>query len=279
MSKNGIDGISAGEISVWPQGSPGVVDDLLPDGLFGYLNEQVLWLRHDAMRDSRSALRVPEGISWKGKPRAERRPPESHNYQVGQEWRRSENSLRFEACPISSPAVPSPGTISGSVDILDEDLVKVAVALTNVSMGPLEEVTCHFCMNHRRAPLLGRRVFALSNEGWVDFTKYVSSGPYLHYHFTNNENLKALPAIISPILVSETVSERGTPFVSVIGSEFACSLMSNVSWPCTDVSVSFGTVHPGESSTRDIYVGLGFREKDDWIVRISDRFSGDEKDD
>jgi len=273
MSQHDDHGISGGSIDIWPQGSPGATDDLLPDGGFGYLNEQVLWLRHGAMRDSRSALRVPEGIHWAGKGRVEDPTAQSHNYQVGQHWRRCDNRLLFEACPISAPLAPAPGAISALVEIVDDDLVRVGVALTNASQQALSDVQCHFCFNHRRAPLLGRRVFAFSTGGWVDFGQYVSSEPFRYYGFNNEKNVNGLPAITCPALFSETVFEGGIPFVSVIGSEFASCLASNVSWPCTDLYVSFGTIHPGETCTRRLFVGLGRGTKDDWLDRMSSRFS------
>ena len=49
----------------------------------------------------------------------------------------------------------------------------VRVTIANTSEQPLDTVTCHFCFNHRRAPLLGRNIVAASTEGWVDFNRYV----------------------------------------------------------------------------------------------------------
>ncbi len=60
-------------VEVWPQGGPSDHDGVTPDGRAGYLNEQVLWVRHSALEDSRCLLRVPEGVGWAGKTVSRRR--------------------------------------------------------------------------------------------------------------------------------------------------------------------------------------------------------------
>lgn len=265
--------ISVGDITVWPQGSAGATDDLLPDGGFGYLNEQVIWFRHEAMKDSRSALRVPEGVHWTTKRRVDDHRPERHNYQIGQDWQKRRNALLYESCPITTPLDPSPGTISATVDSAPDNLVLVRMTLANTSEQPLDAVICHFCFNHRRAPLLGRNIIAASTDGWVDFNQYVASEPFRGYNFNGKDNPQQLPAITHPILLSETVFQDGGSFVSAIGSESACAISSNVEWPCTDINVSFGTIDPGQSSTRDIFIGLGPGTKEEWFDRLLRQFS------
>lgn len=266
--------ISSGALTIWPQGEPGGTDDLLPDGKFGYLNEQVLWIRHRAMADSRSALRVPEGVGWKGKRRLERGEAcraALHHYQVGQAWRRTGGRLAYADCPISYPFGPSPGALSATVELEEEEMVRVEMVVANTGGEPLQEVSCHFCLNHRRAPLLGRQVFAMADAGWVDFGAYVYNAPFRQFFFSGRENVAGLPLIAQPALFSEAVCEGGT-FTSAIGSKAALSIMSNAQWPCTDLTLGFGDLEPGESAARAFVIGLGIAGKDAWLERLAGRF-------
>ena len=265
--------IAAGDITVWPQGPPDATDDLQPDGGFGYLNEQVLWFQHDAMPDSRSALRIPEGISWAAKQRVDAHTAQSHNYQIGQQWTAHNGTLRYDNCPISAPRGPSPGTISATVCGHQHDLMRVRMTIVNTSDRPLEAVTSHLCFNHRRAPLLGRHIFAASTDGWVDFNQYVDSEPFRGYNFNAQTRPKHLPAITHPILISETIHPHAGSFASAIGSASACSIMSNIEWPCTDLNVDFGAIAPKQTSTRDIFIGIGPGTKEQWFKTLQRNFS------
>lgn len=262
--------ISSSRIDVWPQGKPAEIDDLRPDGGFGYLNEQVLWIRHSDMKDSRSALRVPETVKWEGKEEA--KEPAQY-YQVGQCWRHSGDKLLFEKCSISCSSGRSPGVIASAVEIVEDEILRVEIAIGNKADAALKQTECHFCLNHRRAPLLGRRLSAYSSNNWVDFHKYRSPdrAGWLFYHFTDGHNDDELPSITAPILFSETVCETGV-LTSAIGASWAKYICSNTIWPCTDICIDFATINPGQSCSRELFVGLGLLSKDDLLERISAHF-------
>ena len=47
--------------------------------------------------------------------------------------------------------------------------------------------------------------------------------------------------------------------------------MSNHTAPCTDTGLNFGTIQPGESLTRRLFIALGFASKDAWLKSMSKR--------
>ncbi len=261
--------ISSPQIDVWPQGKPSQVDDLLSDGQFGYLNEQVLWIRHKAMEDSRSALRVPEFVRWAGKKGAD---PGKHYqaYQVGQSWQSSNNRLLFEKCPISYSHGESPGKLAATVEFIEDDILQVELEIENLSRNRIEEALCHFCLNHRRAPLLGRNQFAHCDDGWMDFAKYEDdeSKGWRQYYFDRSKNYKELPDIAEPLLFSETVSENGL-FTSVIGSPQAEYICSKTSWPCTDICIDFGDIDSDQTCARRIFISFGYQTKDHFLEKMA----------
>ena len=266
--------LSSGAVELWGQGRPGKLDGITPDGRQGHMNEQVIWVRHTGLDDHRSAFRVPEGIGWRGKRmvRVDQLTPTNHHYQIGQDWRRSSDRLEFTDCPISDMFDRSPGTVAATVEFVEDEVVRMEMAITNTQEGPLEAVKVQFCWNHRRAPLLGRRIFAMSDSGWADFSRYIVDPPFRKYHFVvedpSEENPKELLQITRPLILSEALHENGV-FATAIGSEDAKYIMSNWEPPCTDTALHFGTIQPGESERRSLFLGLGFATKDDWLARMS----------
>ena len=272
MSQAGKIVLSSDKLDLWPQGPPGKIDGISPDGRQGHQNEEVIWIRHKELDDCKSAFRVPEGIGWQGKQmvRIDQLTPTNHHYQIGQEWRLSGGKLHYDNCPISDMFGPSPGRVSASMELVDEEIVRMEMVLANDSESPLRGVNVHFCFNHRRAPLLGREIFAMSDIGWVDFSRYLVDDPFRKYHFIGQENPNAWVPITRPLLFSETNHEKGM-FTSVIGSSDATDIMSNHTAPCTDTGLHFGTIQPGESLTRQLFIALGFASKDAWLERMSER--------
>ena len=262
--------ITTGKLTVWPQGEPSEIDDLTADGHFGFLNEQVLWIRHADMPDSRSALRVPESVGWKGKQRVEGSKAGKHHYQDGQQWRVEGGRLVYDDCPIGNAWGESPGSVSAEAELVEEEVLRVRVVVENGGEETLENVTSHFCLNHKRAPLLGEQVYGWAKDTWVDFEPYVSHNPYRHFFFEGRENPADLPRLTERMLLSEAAWPGG-PFVTVIASRAARDVMSNYAWPCTDVTLSFGDVEPGGYSREEIYVGVGQGSKDAWRERIKRR--------
>tara|TARA_B100000949_G_scaffold178892_1_gene159797 strand:- start:108 stop:569 length:462 start_codon:yes stop_codon:yes gene_type:complete len=146
------------------------------------------------------------------------------------------------------------------------------MAISNTGERPLEDVKAQFCWNHRRAPLLGREIFAMSDSGWADFSRYIIDPPFRKYHFVvedpSEENPKELLPITRRLLFSETLHEKGV-FATAIGSGDAKYIMSNWEAPCTDTGLHFGIIQPGESASRSLFLGLGFATRNDWLRRMS----------
>jgi hypothetical protein len=236
------------------------------DSYFGYLKEQILLVQNTDV-EGVSALRVPEAVGWLGKKRVGRPVPQRHPYQVGQKWRCDGRRLYYENCPLTYFSGPSPGTISCSVGFLTDEIIKVRVTLTASTEGKIEQARCHFCFNHRRAPLLGRGVFARAGEEWVDFERYVSESTYQKFNFSREESHTTLPAITERALYSESERE-GMWFGCAIWSRHAEALVSNWMLPCTDVKVDFGDIEPGASVTRVLFVGVGPGGRDEWRKRV-----------
>ena len=274
MTDKVVPTIKKGMISVWPEGKSMVVDSLTPEGSTSYLNEQVLWIRHQEMADSRCLLRVPEGLGWEGKQliRVDKLSSTHHHYQVDQDWRLVDDLLLYQDCPISTVTGTSPGMISTTVDVIKPGVVRLNMTVTNTTPELLKEVSAHFCLNHRRAPLLGRSIYARAEDRWVDFRRYhryFSVDPeVIQYQFDGGDNPKEMPAITEPMLFSESVHESGS-FISAIASNAATRIMSNIKWPCTDIDVDFGTVLFGRPVTRTVFVGLGIGTRDTWYSTIS----------
>ncbi|MDP6063977.1 MAG: hypothetical protein QGI49_04215 [SAR202 cluster bacterium] len=261
-------------IELWPQGHPSETDGLTPEGRWGFLNEQVVWVSHNSLDDSRSAIRIPEGLGWHGRRRIA--PSElaagNHHYQEGQQWSLSEDGLQYRDCPISNAFGPSPGLVSARVELVDEEIVRIGIAVENDSGRPLENVTVHVCFNHRRSPMLGRRLFVQTASGWTDFRQYhqyfVTNSDSIRYDLRGERNPGALPRVTQPLLFSETVHEKAD-FVSVIGSRDATAIASNITWPCTDATLDFGDLLPRARTERDLYIGLGPGSRDAWLDRMA----------
>lgn len=263
--------IASPQLQVWPQGKPSQVDDLRPDGHFGYLNEQVLWIRHQAIDDSRSALRVPETIRWAGKKKGDE---PSENYQVGQCWESRSNKLLLDKCPLSYAYGESPGRLSAIVEFVHDESLQIEFTVENISKNRMEQVACHFCLNHRRAPLLGRRLFVSCSGQGRDFSKYIDTerNGWRRYAFNESTTHGDLPEVTEPLLFSETVIQDGC-FTSVIGSAQASYLSSNTAWPCTDIGIDFGDIDSGRATASRIFVSFGHRPKDYFLQRMGSLIS------
>jgi hypothetical protein len=258
-------------IELWPQGGPSNTDGVTPEGRWGFMNEQVLWIRHVALEDSRSLLRIPEGLAWAGKHRVVPSALGKDN-QNGQHWSLSDNGLEYRECPITNLFGPSPGKVSARAELLDEEIVKITVGVESAGDRPMEAVSAHVCFNHRRSPMLGRRLYVRTTSGWTDFRQYhqffVTDSESIRYDLRGGDNLSALPEIAQPLLFSETVHESGS-FVSVIGSRHASGIASNITWPCTDATLGFGDLRPGERIQRELFIGLGPGTRDAWLDRMT----------
>ena len=167
---------------------------------------------------------------------------------------------------------PSPGLVSARVELVDEEIVRIGIAMENDSGRPLENVTVHVCFNHRRSPMLGRRLFVQTASGWTDFRQYhqyfVTDSDSIRYDLRGEGNPGALPKVTQPLLFSETVHEKDD-FVSVIGSRDASAIASNITWPCTDATLDFGDLLPRARTERDLYIGLGPGSRDAWLDRMA----------
>jgi hypothetical protein len=275
--------ISAGKLTLWPGDNKSKTDGLMATGWFSYLGETVVWIKHADMEDHRWPLRVPEGVHWKGKISYKlgvttsikeitkktkvERPPKVY-YQCGQVWQRAEGKLFYKDCPIHYTEGPSPGFISATVEVLKPDLIQVSFTIKNTTKDSLEEVSASFCFNHRRAPLMGHQIFAQANDEWVDFNPYYLQGPYRKFLFNQDAVIDSgLAPITMPALFSETIHDQGM-FGTVIASPDAASIMSNEDWPCTDLTLDFGTIAAGEASTKKLYLGLGLGGKERWLKEV-----------
>ena len=262
-------------LEVWLQGGPSDFDGVTPDGRAGYLNEQVLWVRHAALADSRCLLRVPEGVGWAGKRRiaASALSGDNHHYQVGQRWSLSDGGLEYRDCPVSYMFGESPGRLSARVELVGDEILKIGLTVESSPERPMEAVSAHVCFNHRRSPMLGRKLYVRAEPGWVDFRQYhqffAIESDFIRYDLRGVGNPPALPELAEPLLFSETVSEGGGAFVSAIGARHALSIASNIVWPCTDATLDFRDLRPGEQVRRDLFVGLGPGTRDAWLERMT----------
>ena len=262
-------------VELRPQGGPSDFDGVTPEGRAGYLNEQVLWIRHAGLEDSRCLLRVPEGVSWAGKHRLSPSTlsKNNHHYQTGQQWSLSDDGLEYRDCPVTNMFGDSPGRVSARVELVDDEIVRIALTVESRPDRPMEAVSAHVCFNHRRSPLLGRELYVRTASGWVDFRQYhqffAIESDFIRYDLRGGNNPDALPELTEPLLFSETVHEGGGSFVSVIGSRDALAIASNIVWPCTDATLDFGDLGPGERARRDLFVGLGPGPRDDWLGRMT----------
>ena len=263
-------------VELWPQGGPSDCDGVTPDGRTGYLNEQVLWIRHARLQDSRCLLRIPEGVSWEGKHRLapSALSKDNHHYQIGQQWSLSGNGLEYRDCPVTNMFGESPGRVSARVELVDDEIVEIGLTVESGPDRPMNAVSAHVCFNHRRSPMLGRRLYVRAASGWVDFRQYHQffgiDSDFIRYDLRGGNNPSALPEVTEPLLFSETVHENGGSFVSVIGSRDALAIASNIVWPCTDATLDFGDLRPGERVRRDLFIGLGPGSRDDWLDRLTD---------
>ena len=262
-------------VELWPQGGPSDFDGVTPDGRAGYLNEQVLWIRHAGLEDSRCLLRVPEGVSWTGKHRLSPSTlsRDNHHYQAGQQWSLSDKGLEYSDCPVTNMFGESPGRVSARVEPVDDEIVRIGLTVESRADGPMNAVSVHVCFNHRRSPMLGRELYVRTASGWVDFRQYhqffAIESDFIRYDLRGGNNPAALPELTEPLLFSEAVHEGGGSFVSVIGSRDALAIASNIVWPCTDATLDFGDLGPGERARRDLFVGLGPGPRDDWLDRMT----------
>lgn len=263
-------------VEVWPQGGPSDFDGVTPDGRAGYLNEQVLWMRHAGLPDSRCLLRVPEGVGWAGKHRLSPSTlsKDNHHYQTGQRWSLSDGGLEYRDRPVTNMFGQSPGRLSARVELVDDEVLRIALTVESRPDRPMEGVSTHVCFNHRRSPMLGRELYVRTESGWVDFRQYhqffAIESDFIRYDLRGLNNPPALPELAEPLLFSETVHEDGGSFVSVIGSRDALAIASNIVWPCTDATLDFRDLRPGEQVRRDLFVGLGPGSRDDWLERMTD---------
>ena len=261
-------------VEVWPQGGPSDHDGVTPDGRAGYLNEQVLWVRHSGLEDSRCLLRVPEGVGWAGKTRLSPSTlsKDNHHYQVGQRWSLSDGGLEYRDIPVSNMFGESPGRLSARVDLADDETLRIALTVESGPDRPMEAVSTHVCFNHRRSPMLGRELYVRAETGWVDFRQYYQffriESDFIRYDLRGLDNPPALPELAEPLLFSETAHEGGS-FVSVIGSRDALAIASNIVWPCTDATLDFRDLRPGEQVRRELFVGLGPGSRDAWLERMT----------
>jgi hypothetical protein len=253
------DQIASDLLVLWPQGPPSKTDGL--HDTFGFLNEQVVWFRHENS-PGRSALRVPEFVKWEGW----ERPSVARGYQVGQQWQQNKGSLSFENCAINYQK--SPGSLSARVEIVEEEVVRITMTVLNREETALEGVSSHLCWNHFRHEPLGKAVWARAGEEWVDFTKYVSHGPYRHFYFDRDPGTNAGPDLSVRALFTE-YERGGQTFGAFIAASQAKSLMSNVDWPCTDLNVDFGTIGSGEKVSRQVFVGMGLHDRSHWLEVIN----------
>ena len=262
-------------VEVWPQGGPSDYDGVTPDGRAGYLNEQVLWIRHAGLEDSRCLLRVPEGVGWAGKHRLSPSTlsKDNHHYQTGQRWSLSDNGLEYSDCPVTNMFGESPGSVSAGVELVDDEILRISFTVESRAEGPMKDVSTHVCFNHRRSPMLGRELYVRTASGWVDFRQYhqffAIESDFIRYDLRGGNNPAALPELTEPLLFSETVHEGGGSLVSVIGSRDALAIASNIVWPCTDATLYFGDLGPGERARRDLFVGLGQGSRDGWLERMT----------
>lgn len=248
--------ISSGSMVLRPQGAPDDADGL--KGTFGFLNEQVVWFTHQDS-DGRSALRVPEFARWKGW----NRPKASRGYQTGQRWHGDDGSLFYENCRLNYPV--SPGTLAARVEFIDAEIVRVSITVENRHENPLPDVSCHLCWNHHRHVPLAKKISARAGESWTDFGRYVTRRPYRNFTFDREQPATHDgPPLTVKALFTEYPSDGGV-FGAFIAAPSARTLMSNAGWPCTDLSVSFGTINPGESATRSVYLGMGPYGREHWL--------------
>ena len=262
-------------VEVWPEGGPSDYDGVTPDGRAGYLNEQVLWIRHAGLPDSRCLLRVPEGVGWAGKHRLSPSTlsKDNHHYQTGQRWSLSDSGLEYSDCPVTNMFGEPPGSVSAGVELVADEILRIGLTVESRAEGPMKDVSAHVCFNHRRSPMLGRELYVRTASGWVDFRQYhqffAIESDFIRYDLRGGDNPAALPELTEPLLFSETVHEGGGSFVSVIGSRDALAIASNIVWPCTDATLDFGDLGPGERARRDLFVGLGQGSRDGWLERMT----------
>lgn len=261
--------IESESMAIWPhgEGEPDY-DDLTPDGKFAYLNEQVIWIAHRDMPESRSALRVPEFVAWEGKKRVEVSMAERHNYQDGQIWQERDGKIVMEDTPISYFLGESPGKISCEIEFLNPECISVVFCISNASEQTLEKANAHYCLNHRRAPLLGRNAWVMTSQGWQDFDNYhAGKGPYRVFNIQGNDNPSDLPIVTEPFLLSECALPQGN-LISAIGSNSVEALTRNVQWPCTDVRLAYGDIPAGETVSRQLLVSVTKGSRDDALAMM-----------